>query len=894
MDVLSLDVELEAGLGIDSIKRVEIFSAIQQQLPGLPEVTPSTMGQLKTLRDILAFLSDSDAPASKPECAVPELDIEQTLLQIVAEKTGYPMDVLTLDVELEAGLGIDSIKRVEIFSAVQQRIPAMPELKPEDAGRLRTLRDILLFAGTVAGAVAETPIHRHELEWVQSEGCGLPMPGLLACNRIALLGSDEALAGALADRLGKLNISTESAGAVPDGCRAVVYLGGLSAFENVEKALRANHDAFEAARELARGPEPPALFVTVQDTNGDCGAWAAGIGGIAKTFAREWPQCAVKTIELDRGQRSPDEITDAILTELLAGGSQIEVAIHADGSRLVPMLRPVEIGERVDRIGPDSVIVASGGGRGVTAACLMELAGSARPQIALLGRTPLEDEPADCREAKDEAGLKHALSRRPGQHRDLKQISREVARILAAREIRATLRSLDQAGSPCAYFTADMRDRASIERAVASARERFGPITAIVHGAGVISDKKIAEKTSDRFSLVFETKAAGLRDLLADTKGDPIDTICLFSSVAGRFGNPGQCDYAAANEVLNRVAAAEARRRGPKCLVRSIAWGPWDGGMVTASLAAHFRSRGASLIPLASGARAFVRELGHSAGGAEVVIAADGDSFPESRRQVGHSAEILVNSATWPFLDSHRVREEVVVPVVLVNEWFHRFAESCRPGMRVVNCRDLRVLRGIPVPAFASEGQLLRIVSSGEAAGEIHCELRSSDDTLHYSATLEVENCDTNHEASAKRPCVAETRTASEIYGPNGHLFHGRCFQVIEELSSLEDASATAVLRTTRQMRWPSGPWKTDAAALDGVLQLIRLWGVRHLGGPSLPTRIGSFVRRGAIASDPVLCEIRPRTVGALSLVADASILLPDGSVLAEIHDIEMHLTPGA
>ena len=64
---------------------------------------------------------------------------------------------------------------------------------------------------------------------------------------------------------------------------------------------------------------------------------------------------------------------------------------------------------------------------------------------------------------------------------------------------------------------------------------------------------------------------------------------------------------AAANEVLNKIGAVEARRRGAHCLVRSIGWGPWDGGMVTAPLAAHFRSRGVGLIPLASGAHAFVR-----------------------------------------------------------------------------------------------------------------------------------------------------------------------------------------------------------------------------------------------------------------------------------------------
>jgi acyl transferase domain-containing protein/NADP-dependent 3-hydroxy acid dehydrogenase YdfG len=906
-DVLTLDVELEAGLGIDSIKRVEILSAIQQQLPGLPEITPTAIGQLKSLRDILTFLGATSAPAAKAEPDPSGFNLERALLEVVSDKTGYPIDILNLDIELEAGLGIDSIKRVEIFSAIQQRLAAVhefsaPEFKPEDAGRLRTLRDILVYMG--AAPVAAGTLIRREVQLVQSQACGLPLSALFTCGAIAIVDGGSALADAVSNRLQKLNIGTRSAAGVPQGCRAAIYLGGFRAFASAQDALRVNHEAFEIARALARGAEPPALFVTIQDSAGDHGAWAAGIVGIAKTFAREWPAAAVKAIDLERGVQTPAEIADAIVAELLSGGSDMEVTLRADGnltnaSRLVPVLRQAQLSYGADRIGPHSVIVASGGGRGVTAACLVELARAAHPRIALLGRTALEDEPADCREAKDEAALKRVISRRHGRPGELKEISRETASILAAREIRSTLQALEQAGSPCAYLAVDIRDAASVVRAVASVRERFGPVTAIVHGAGVIADKKIADKTPDQFALVFDTKAGGLCALLAATPSDPIDTICLFSSVAARFGNTGQCDYAAANEVLNRIGAIEARRRGAQCLVRSIGWGPWDGGMVTAPLAAHFRSRGVGLIPLASGARAFVHELRHTAGAAEVLIATGDEPFSKAAQPTETATEILVNRATYPFLDSHRIHQHVVLPVVLVNDWFHRFAESLRPGIRVANCRDLRVNRGIPLPAFDSEGHLLRVVSKAAGAGEIHCELRSPDGTLHYSALLdlqlELQARGALDEAEPESSGVAEMRIAGEIYNGSGDLFHGPDFRVIEQLLSINESGATAILYTTRNMRWPSGPWKTDAAALDGALQLIRLWGIRNLGGPSLPTRIGSFVRRASeTAATPLRCEVQARATGTLGIVADARLLFNDGRIFAEMRDIEMHLTPGS
>ena len=138
-------------------------------------------------------------------------------------------------------------------------------------------------------------------------------------------------------------------------------------------------------------------------------------------------------------------------------------------------------------------------------------------------------------------------------------------------------------------------------------RKEWGPITGVVHGAGVLADKKIAEKTDEQFDRVFDTKVSGLRALLAATAKDPLTSLCLFSSIAARTGNPGQCDYAMANEVLNLVACAERARRGSTCVVRSIGWGPWEGGMVTPSLKAHFQQMGVALIPLDVGREALRR-----------------------------------------------------------------------------------------------------------------------------------------------------------------------------------------------------------------------------------------------------------------------------------------------
>ena len=69
-------------------------------------------------------LAPKPSPFPVPSATSPR--VEQILLDVIAEKTGYPTEMLELDMALDADLGIDSIKRVEILSALQERLPEPP------------------------------------------------------------------------------------------------------------------------------------------------------------------------------------------------------------------------------------------------------------------------------------------------------------------------------------------------------------------------------------------------------------------------------------------------------------------------------------------------------------------------------------------------------------------------------------------------------------------------------------------------------------------------------------------------------------------------------------------------------------------------------------------------
>jgi len=161
VEMLELGMELEADLGVDSIKRVEIMWAIQEKFPDLPPINNAEVAELRTLQQITdhlqanlskAPITASDAPTngsgagSSNGHTVFQPDAEtlsSNLLAIIAEKTGYPADMLELGMDLEADLGVDSIKRVEIMWAVQEKFPVLPQLSNSELGELRTLQQII-------------------------------------------------------------------------------------------------------------------------------------------------------------------------------------------------------------------------------------------------------------------------------------------------------------------------------------------------------------------------------------------------------------------------------------------------------------------------------------------------------------------------------------------------------------------------------------------------------------------------------------------------------------------------------------------------------------------------------------------------------------------------------
>ena len=103
--------------------------------------------------------------------------------------------------------------------------------------------------------------------------------------------------------------------------------------------------------------------------------------------------------------------------------------------------------------------------------------------------------------------------------------------------------------------------------------------------------RQLEQKSIQEFELVYRTKIHGFRNIWKELDHSTLTHVLLFSSGAGFFGNPGQSDYAIANETMNQIAW-DLQRHHPHIKVISYNWGPWDGGMVDENLKKLFHQRG--------------------------------------------------------------------------------------------------------------------------------------------------------------------------------------------------------------------------------------------------------------------------------------------------------------
>ena len=934
-DMLGLSMEMESELGIDSIKQVEILAALQTHFPGAPEVPASELARLRTLQDVVDSIADFAAAATTPAAtngsaapapvvssasasapAVPSASAADVVLAIVSEKTGYPADMLGLSMEMESELGIDSIKQVEILAALQTHFPGAPEVPASELARLRTLQDVVdsiaglgsddspgdaagvdhsaasgsgasgsgnsgsAASGSAAPGSPSAGLVSTEATFSEVPPSGLTMAGLRD-GEVLITREDPAFADDLERVMTSHGIKARAVDDVPAEASAVISLAALAPVRTPQDCVDMHVRAFHAARSVAKSSARSRLLIAVQSTGARfAGADVpVGVASLVKTAAWEWPNASVRAIDL--------ETLDAtrLTQELLAGGSGIEVALRDDGTRLVLADTAVS-GTASDTISvaPGGVVVVTGGARGVTAGSALALAARHGLRLALLGRTPLSaatpDEPSGTTTAEIATALVASAKAR-GESITLPQARAAADSLLAQREVRATLAAAEQQGTAARYFPADINKGTALRGVLDEVRQTFGPIVGVVHGAGVLADKRLEDLDDEQFVKVFSTKVVGAEALLDATASDDLRFISLFSSIAARAGNPGQAAYAAANAVLESIAARESARRGADCVVRAFGWGPWDGGMVDATLKSRFAEAGVGVIGLDEGARFFAEHALARSGASAIVVAA-----PAEHRMRAARLEWDVSTETLPVLADHQVRGRVVVPVVIVLDAMLRAVRPLVPTAATV-VRDFQVLSGV----VFDETEIQSLTIDLEPAGSSYIvSVEDFQGRKRYRAVIDVNAADTSAAGGLVPQISGSAWPISVDDAYTGPLFHGRSFAAIEALDVLGSAGCTARLRGLRELGWPDDAWAIDPVIVDGGLQLAILWANANGLPLVLPQRIGRVVLHRPFGDDVLRCRLAAHPVSDKRVDYDIAFETTDGTLVAELSGVEFYV----
>lgn len=674
--MLGLDAAIEADLGIDSIKRVEILTGFQRLCSTTEQAAiqaiMETLTAARTLREIASRITaaipgDASVQAVAKR-AEQKRDYAAELRQIAGERTGYPADMLALDAAIEADLGIDSIKRVEILTGFQRLCSAGEQAKiqmiMESLTAARTLREIasaLTAALQPSEAVpaAEVPrcvlttaaLPRHSggprfyegrLSIITDDECGIAAgfaEELERAGERALLlrhspGAPLSANGVFSADLTDADAVAELASVIRKEygtIGAVIHLLPLRV-QSAPSDLSEWHNTLgldlKCLYALARATEGDlkhtgqaggALLAAITARGGEFGLVPGtyplthhAVGDFMKTVSMEFQGVACRVVDLDASDPVPI-LRQKLVDELCSADDRLQVGLPGD-RRLTVVPRIAAIGSPPVRgIESDWVCLLTGGARGITAEIAKALARRARPVLILAGASalPSSEEPADTAGLEDGAALKAALLKRlraRGAGVKPAEVEASYQRLLKDRQIHQTLQSLRELGSLVEYHSVDVRDASAFGSLIEGIYTRHGRLDAVIHGAGIIEDKLLRDKTPASFDHVLLTKADSAFVLSLALRPESLKCLVFMSSISAMFGNRGQADYAAANGILNSLAVSLSSRWPGKIIAMN--WGPWDqAGMVSEETRQQFLSRGVQVIPPASGAESALREI---------------------------------------------------------------------------------------------------------------------------------------------------------------------------------------------------------------------------------------------------------------------------------------------
>ncbi len=905
------------------------------------------------------------APAPTPAPAAPAVDpVEARILELVSQQTGYPPDMLDLELDLEADLGIDTVKQAETFAAIREAydIPRDDNLALRDyptlaavIGFVREKRPDLAATQTAdvrrPTSEAETAAVPSDLITGDDEAAAavprrIPTavlrPDLDAClptgvtlgegSRVVVMMDAGGVGAALVSRLEKLGASVLSIDDAPPAEELLSRLDAFSAEGPVHGVywlpaldVEANVEDMDLAawREGLR-QRVKLLYATMRhlyDAVGDAGTFlvsatrlggrhgyddagavaplGGAVTGFTKAFKREKPDALVKAVDFPVSRRTA-ALADALIAETERDPGAVEIG-RIDDARYTIGLRtealPLESGPV--SLGPDSVVVVTGAAGSIVSAITADLARASGATFHLLDLVPEPDrnDPDIAAFSEDKDGLKRTVFERlkaSGERATPAMVDRELARIERSHAALSAIQAIEAAGGTVHYHGVNLLDADAVGAAMTAAAATTGTIDLLLHAGGLEISRRLPDKEPREYDLVFDVKADGWFNLLKGLGATPLRSSVVFSSVAGRFGNNGQTDYSAANDLLCKSTSSFKTTR-PDTIGVAIDWTAWgDIGMATrGSIPTVMKAVGIDMLPARAGIPIVRREVtGRHATGEQVVGLSLGilleEFHPTGGLDTGEEGAVTARLAeagvmaqhiggfgvyggltvtadldpqAQPFLYDHQIDGTPVLPGVMGVEAFAEAATLAFPDLHVVAVEDMDFLA--PFKFYRNEARTVRVSATFRPEGdEVVADCRLiGERTLANQAEPQVTTHFTGRvRLGSKPPRPGKTKVeepaaraagAGDVYEI---YFHGPAYQVLDKAWGTADAAAGLMAAELPANHVPdSAPTVTAPRLAELAFQASGIWEIGTTGVMALPMHIDRVV----FAGDPAKAKGR-------------------------------------
>jgi enediyne polyketide synthase len=615
----------------------------------------------------------------------------------------------------------------------------------------------------------------------------------------------------------------------------------------------------EAARAVLAEPAAERFLVVQQGGGG---------GGFARTVHLEIPGITTCVVDL------PLPCADAaacIGREARAARGFTDVRYDPEGRRWVPVLRllaPADAPQQLQQVqqlpmGPEDVLLVTGGGKGIGAECALDLARATGVRLALLGRSDPATDP----------------------------------------ELAANLERIRAAGVQALYVPADLTDAEQARSALCRVQEELGPVTALLHAAGSNVPRLLGALDEAGFRATLAPKVRGLDNLLGGLDTGRLRLLIAFGSIIGRAGLRGEADYATANEWL-RLRVERFAREHPGCRGLVVEWSVWAGvgmGERLGTLEGLLR-QGITPIPPEVGVAALRDLLARPLPATSILVAGrfgapatlelERPELPllrylERPRVFVPGVELVVDTGvsaqTDPHLADHVLRGEPLFAAVLGLE------AMAQAALAVTGRRELPVFEKVellrPVVVSPDRSTTLRIAALVREPGRVEVVLRDSAtgfQTDHFRAVCRFaeRGPEIGDLAARLRGDAAGIRfDPGELYG--GILFHAGRFRRLQEYRHLKATECVAEISADGSTSW-FGPWLPDRLVLgDPGARDAAIHGIQACipHRVLLPTGVDRIVTGRLPAAEALTLAAREVSREGDDFVYDLEISGPDGAV---------------